>query len=297
MFEILSQIFSVIAPVLFCALIGYWWARSKTPYDSEFVSNMVLYVAAPCLIIATMSESSLSSQLFLKMALACVAVTVVMGVLGALIIKMLNHDIRVYLPSLMFPNVGNMGLPLCLLAFGEEGLALALSFFMVLSLAHFPVGIFLASGDAVGGGLQRMLKMPILYAIAFAIIMLVTGYRLPEFASNSVALVGAITIPLMLITLGVSLHSLRVSDWKLSVFYSSLRIFVGMAVGWSVATLMGFKGAELGVVMIQASMPVAVFNYLFAVKFNRSPEQVAGMVVVSTLMAFVTLPGLLYFIL
>jgi hypothetical protein len=44
-------------------------------------------------------------------------------------------------------------------------------------------------------------------------------------------------------------------------------------------------------------MPVAVSNYLFAVIYNREPAEVAGMVLISTGIAFVTLPLLLLFLL
>lgn len=302
-----------MAPVIFCALIGFIWARNKVAYDAQFVTALVLNVAAPCLILSAISQSQLASQVFFDMALACVLVTAIMGILGSIIIKLLGDDLRVYLPSMMFANVGNMGLPLCLFAFGEQGLALALAFFMVLSIAHFPLGILLARGvnskaeltvddqpaenQEQGSALVALLKMPIIYAIIAALVLMVMGWQLPQILQQPLELVGAITIPLMLITLGVSLHSLRVRDWRGSFIYAGLRIFLGMAVGFMVAKGLQLEGAMFAVVIIQASMPVAVFNYLFALKYNRSPEQVAGMVVVSTLLAFVSLPLLFVFLL
>ena len=52
-----------------------------------------------------------------------------------------------------------------------------------------------------------------------------------------------------------------------------------------------------GAVLIQATMPVAVFNYLFAQYYSRQPEQVAGMVMLSTILSFLTLPLLLWAVL
>ena len=49
--------------------------------------------------------------------------------------------------------------------------------------------------------------------------------------------------------------------------------------------------------MIQCAMPVAVFNYLFAQRYQREPEEVAGMVLMSTVISFVTLPALLWWVL
>ncbi len=49
--------------------------------------------------------------------------------------------------------------------------------------------------------------------------------------------------------------------------------------------------------VLQSAMPVAVFNYLFAQRYARAPEEVAGLVVVSASLSFVTLPVLLAFVL
>ena len=63
--------------------------------------------------------------------------------------------------------------------------------------------------------------------------------------------------------------------------------------GVSLANYHGLEGVERGVLIIESAMPVAVFNYLFAQRFNRSPEEVAGMVVISTTISFASLPLLL----
>ena len=68
---------------------------------------------------------------------------------------------------------------------------------------------------------------------------------------------------------------------------------MGVAVGFAVAAVFNLDGAARAIVIIQSAMPVAVSSYLFAEKFNRKPEEVAGMVVVSTAVSFVTLPLLL----
>jgi hypothetical protein len=48
-----------------------------------------------------------------------------------------------------------------------------------------------------------------------------------------------------------------------------------------------------GVLLIQSSMPVAVFSYLFAARYDRHPEDAAGAILVSTAVSFLTLPALL----
>jgi len=139
--------------------------------------------------------------------------------------------------------------------------------------------------------------MPILWAIPIAVILVIQQWQLPLFLSNSVELIAGMTIPLMLITLGISLQKLRVKDWRQSLFFSVVRIAGGLAAGWLVCTLLQLEGVARGVVLLQAAMPVAVFNYLFAERYDCNPAQVAGMVVLSTFMAFATIPLMLFFIL
>ena len=286
------QIFTVLFPVILCAFLGALWARSGQRYDSDFVSRLVLNIGAPALILSTLSQVAIDPSLFADIAIACVLVSLTMALLGFVIPRLLGDDVRTYLPSFVFPNVGNMGLPVCMFAFGEQGLALALIFFMVLSVAHFPVGILMAGGREAGG-LMGIIKMPILYVIALAVLLMMSGAVLPDFLNNAVSLIGAMTIPLMLITLGVSLYSLKVSGWGKALLYSLIRILGGLSAGFLVVWWLDIEGVARSVVLIQSSMPVAVFNYLFAVRFDRQPDAVAGLVVVSTLLSFVSLPILL----
>ena len=288
----LYEIFAVMAPVLACAAIGFYWAKSGYDFDPEFISRLVLNVGAPCLMLSVLSSVEVDLAAFKRTAFACVLIAALMAVLGVVIPRVRGDDVRAFLPSFLFPNVGTMGLPVCMLAFGEQGLALALVFFMVLSIAHFPAGILLAGGrDA--GGFKGLLKMPILYAIVIGACLVMFNINLPQPIKNSVELIGGMTIPLMLITLGVSLQRLHVGQWQQALFYSVMRIGGGLLVGLLVVWLLGLEGVERGVVIVQAAMPVAVFNYLFAERFQREPQAVAGMVVMSTLISFATVPLIL----
>ena len=74
-------------------------------------------------------------------------------------------------------------------------------------------------------------------------------------------------------------------------------LLIGFAVGVGVAWGFVLPPLEAGVVIVECSMPVAVFNYLFALRYNRSPEAVAGSVVLSTVIGFCLLPLLLWLVL
>ena len=76
-----------------------------------------------------------------------------------------------------------------------------------------------------------------------------------------------------------------------------IRVLGGFGLAVLVANLFGLEGVERGVLILQLSMPVAVFNYLLALRYQREPGEVAGMVVLSTLLSFVLLPFIVSFVL
>ena len=119
----------------------------------------------------------------------------------------------------------------------------------------------------------------------------------PAITSFLTSLLGGFAIPLMLITLGVSLADLKVTEWKHSLLFSLIRVIGGFGLGLLVAHLFGLEGVERGVLILQSSMPVAVFNYLLALRYQREPGEVAGMVVLSTVLSFILLPFIVSFVL
>jgi predicted permease len=111
--------------------------------------------------------------------------------------------------------------------------------------------------------------------------------------ANSVGLISGFTVPLMLITLGVSLASIKVKNLHSGIGFSLLRIPVAALLAWGIGTLLGLPPLALSILVLQMSMPVAVFNYLFAQRAKREPEYVASLVFCSSLLALLYLPILL----
>ena len=93
-----------------------------------------------------------------------------------------------------------------------------------------------------------------------------------------------------------SLAGLGVQSLSRSAILSILRLVSGFAVGWATAEIFGMEGVAKGVLILQCTMPVAVFNYLFALQYGNQPEDVAGTVVISSVLSFMTLPLLLFYI-
>lgn len=287
MYQIL---FNVIFPVFFCAGLGYYWVKSERAFHMETVTGLVTNVGAPLLVFTTLVNLDMALASFLKFGAISFLSLVCFVIIGFLILKLAKLDYRDFLPSLIFPNSGNMGMPLCYFAFGQEGLTLALAVFTVYAILQFTFGVWLASGS---GSLKLLVKTPLIYSVVIALSVKIVGIPMPIWVLDTTELLGGITIPLMLMALGVSLASLSVKHLKLATFLSIVRLSMGFIVGFALAEFFQLEGVSRGVLILECAMPVAVFNYLFSLRYNRAAGEVAGTILVSTLMSFLTLPFLL----
>lgn len=290
----LVQLFSILAPVLVSVGIGFAWVRLGRAYQTDMVAHLVMGVGAPCLVFSTITGMGIPVASLATMALGTVLAIALFVAAGWLVIRALGLNMRGYLPAMMFPNCGNMGLPLSLFAFGEVGLGLAISCFMICSVLHFTVGVGISSGSL---HLGRLLKVPVLYAVLAGVAVVVFALPVPAWIADTTSTLGGMTIPLMLISLGVSLGRLRVTAVGRSLGLAGGRLVFGFLVGLGVAEVLGLEGLARGVMILQTSMPMAVFSYLFAQVYDNEPEEVASLVVASTVLSLLLLPLLLWYLL
>lgn len=290
----LLDLISILAPVFICAGIGWAWARAARPFDAETVTSLVTVVSTPCLVFDTLVRLGIRLDQFAEMALATLMVMGGFAVGGLIVLKLRRLEAQAFLPSLMFPNAGNVGLSVSLFAFGEQGLALAIAYFGIMVALQFTVGVAINAGHMSVSGL---IKSPTVWAVAAAIAFIAFEWSMPDWLGNTVHLLGGFAIPMMLIALGVSLARLRVTDLADSLIIALSRLAIGLGVGLGVSWILDLGPLATGVVVLQSAMPVAVFNYLFALRYDRRPETVAGAVVLSSLIGFATLPALLWFVL
>lgn len=198
------------------------------------------------------------------------------------------------LPSLTFGNAGNIGLPLCLFAFGEQGLGLAAAVFLVAVITQFTLAPALQDSKPP---LRTLLTTPVVYGSAIGVILLSTGARLPEWLDTTVGLLAGVAIPLSLLTLGFCLAELRIKRAPLALGLGLARLSLGFGVALAVSHLLGLTGIAHGVLVLQGGMPTAVFSYLLSARYDRDPEDVAGIVLVSTLVSAASLPFLISYVL
>jgi len=205
-----------------------------------------------------------------------------------------TKDIIRELPPFIMPNTGNMGLPICLFAYGSQGLGVSASISALIILAHFTLGIFLADRKF---NINVILKNPPFYAIIISVILLYFKVEVPLFIENTTFLLMYATIFLILMSLGISLTRFKVFSFKKALISSIGRVILGPLVGFLLIRYFNLEGFAAGVLLIQCSMPSAVLNYLVASIYSpkKIVDSVASTIVVSTVMSFITVPIVVFF--
>jgi len=292
--SLLLKIFSVIAPVFVCAGIGFVWGRAGRPFDTRMVGALALNLGMPCLAFSALTKLKVSPEAFAEMAGAYAVVLGCFLAVGLITITLMRLPAHTFLPVFTSSNTGNMGLPLCLFAFGPEGLALGICVFVLSSLFSFTVGWSIYAGRVAA---DVFYNNPLIYAVAIALVFMVTDTPPPVWLANTTALMGGLAIPLMLISLGVAISNMRAEGAGRIIVVCVVKLIAGFSVGYGVATLLGLEGAARGALIIEAAMPVAVHNYMFAQKFGRNTADTASMILVSTVISLASLPLLMLIVL
>ncbi|NML16205.1 AEC family transporter [Azohydromonas caseinilytica] len=285
------RIAALLLPVVACASVGSYWAWKKKPFPGEFISVLAANFATPALVFHTLLTTPLGGQALLQAGTATVLGFLIAAALAALALRLLKLPVLGLLPAAVLPNSGNLGLPLSQLAFGDEGLAIAVAAFAITSMLQHTVGVWVLSRSST----QRT-RFPrgVVFAVAAAGLLRWSGWSLPAPVLESARLVGSLTVPLMLLSLGYALVTVSHGGLRQGAWLGSIRLVVGTLSGLLVGVLLGLPPLVAGVMLLQLAMPVAVASYLYAERLTPHGEVAAGGVLVSTLALLVLSPGLLW---
>ncbi len=293
--DIYIKLFEVVFPVFFVVGIGYYLGKKNPKIDTKFITNFAANIGTPAMVIYAVTSTGITFDIFRDYfwyyLLAIIAFSIV-GIINLYLIK--TKDIIRELPPLIFPNTGNMGLPICMFAYGSQGLGVSASITSLIILMHFTVGVFLADRKF---NLNVILKNPPFYAIIFSAIVLFYKVEMPVFVINTTEWLMYTTIFLILMSLGIALTRLKVFSVNKAIISSFTRMFIGPLIGIMLIWIFDLRGFAAGVLLIQCSMPSAVLNYLVGSIYSpkKVVDSVASTIVVSTIMSFITIPIVVYF--
>lgn len=290
---VIFKVLSIVFPV-FCIIgLGYLFARFKK-ISLEPIIEVLLYLTIPALVISSLSRKKLVIDDLAIVSLSAVLVILGTGLLAFIYLAIIKRrDLRGFYLPVMFMNSGNMSFPLALLAFGQDGLTVAILYYIAVSLMVYSLGIYIAKGR---GGMKEMFRLPLIYAAGIGIGLNLGGIELPTPIITTFDMLGAATIPIMQVSLGYRLHSARLAYPGISLAGTVLRIGGGIAIAWAVVTLLGIEGMNQKIILLSSGMPAAVINFVVSHKYKVDSDLVASTVALSTLVSVVTTPLLLMWI-
>ena len=286
-------VLQIVAPVFLLALIGVVWVKLGYEYRVAFVTRLAMTIGVPALIFTSLMKTEIERGALFDVVWASCAAYAAVTVVFFVLVKLGRLDVQTFLAPLFFGNTGNLGLPLALFAFGEVGLGYAVVIFAVMGIYSFTFGIWLVSG---GGSPLKVIKEPLVGATLLGGLFMVQGWQTPIWLTNTLELIGQMAIPLMLITLGVALARLTPENVIRAVVLSLVKVVICAGLAFGIGQYFELAPVALAVLVLQVSTPVAVTSYLLAEKYGAESGEVAGLVVVSTLLSVVTIPITLAFL-
>ena len=293
--EIYIKLFEVLFPVFFVVGVGYYIGKKDPKINTKFITNFAANVGTPALILYALNIKNISFDIFSNYFwyyLLAITGFFFVGIIFLLILK--TKDIIRELPPFVLPNTGNMGLPICLFAYGSDGLGIAAAISSLIILFHFTLGVFLADRKF---NFEVILKSPPFYTIIISVLLLYYEIQLPVFIENTSFLLMYATIFLILMSLGIALTRLKIFSFSKALISSVGRLIFGPIIGLSIIYYYELDGFAAGVLLIQCSMPSAILNYLVGSIYSpkKIVDNIASMIVVSTLLSFITIPIVVFF--
>ena len=280
------RLVAILFPIFGIVAAGYVYARHHKP-EMAVANRLNMDVFVPALVFAAMAGKSFDLAAHAPLALAGFLVLATCGLLAWPLARLVGSQPKTLVPPMMFNNSGNSGLPLALLAWGEEALPAAVILFMVENTLHFSLGARLLDPHA---RLLTLWRVPVVFAALAG--LTVAMFRIPIWQPllTAIKMLGDVSVPLLLFSLGVRMTDVSFKEWKVATGSAILRPLAGMAIAAGVIQLLGLQGREAAMLLVFGALPPAVLNFLFAERYRQEPERVASIVLIGNLAALFFLP-------
>lgn len=284
------RVFESVSPIFVLGLIGYIWVRMGFEYRVQFVTRLAMTLSVPCLIFMALVRSEIDPTILRNTALAAGAAYLCVAILATALVSALRLPHRTYLAPLVFGNTGNIGLPLALFAFGTTGLDFAVVIFAVMAVLSFTVGVWIVSGQRTPAA---ALREPTVWMTLLGAVFVVMDWGVPVWIGRSLDTIGQLAIPMMLITLGAAISRLRPAALGRAFWMSVAKLAVCLVAAVLVGRAFHLPDLAFAALVTQLATPVAVTSYMLAEKFQAGADDVAGLVVVSTMVSIGAIPIIL----
>ena len=280
------RLVAILFPIFGIVAAGYFYARHHKP-EMAVANRLNMDVFVPALVFAAMAGKSFDLAAYAPLALGGFLVLATCGLLAWPLARLIGSQPKTLVPPMMFNNSGNIGLPLAVLAWGEEALPAAVILFMVENTLHFSFGARLLDPHA---RLLTLWRVPVVAAAIAGLAVALLKIPVWQPLVIAIKMLGDVSVPLLLFSLGVRMTDVSFKEWKVATGSAILRPLAGMAIAAGVIELLGLQGRDAAMLLVFGALPPAVLNFLFAERYRQEPERVASIVLIGNLAALFFLP-------
>jgi predicted permease len=289
-----------VLPVFLIAFAGYLLAWRMT-IDGRSLGRLLFYLATPSLVFRSLYTTEVDLVTMQQVAIVAASVSILAGAAGWLVgFDQPRRERMAIVLTSAISNNGNMGIPICLFAFGDIGLALGTLYYVVASFLNNTLGVAVASAGkaSLASAFRNSLQVPVLYAAILGLLLNQMGSEVPTPIFRAVDLMANAAVPGMLALLGVQLRSAPLFQGKAVIWRSSLiRLVAAPLLALVLCFWLAVGGIERDVIILQASMPTAVMGAVLATEFDTAPQLVAAVIFMTTVLSMGTLSVVLGLIL
>jgi hypothetical protein len=304
------NIAEIIAPLIVVASVGYWCAKtqwlSKNQLDglSKFTFTLII----PAFLFYKMATATVASDLTVGFFLAFYLPVLGCYFIAWLLNKYFNDRYRlnnaasaVFALASSYSNTVIVGLPILLMLYGEQAMVLIFAIVTFHSALLFTLTSLFNHEKVTGSWLNSLLKTfnnPLLLSIFAGAVFNALSITLPTVINESLQLLAKPAITLALFILGASLafYSLKTTLKFVSIAAIIKLILLPTSVYIIASQLFTLPLIQLNILVILSACPTGVNAYLVAKNFTYHEKTVASTVVVTTLLATVTIPLWLWFL-
>jgi len=292
--DLAYRIVAIIFPVFGIVTVGYLYAHFRRGTDMSSGNRINMEIFIPALIFDTLSAGDYALSDYLWLTLGGIFVVLGSGLVAWPVARLLGYQWKTFVPPMMFSNTGNMGLPLIILTFGNAALPAAVLLFAVENTLHFMLGQQLITQR---WSLKIVIQNPMILATILGIGVAISGLVVPGFLRLPIHMLGQISIPLLLFSLGVRMISIDLKDWRIGSVAALVCPLSGLLMGVLFLQIVPLPVDQASVLLLFCALPPAILNFLVAERFNQEPRKVASIVLIANLASVAVIPTVLWVIL
>ncbi len=302
----MTGVFSGFFIVWAIIIAGYLVGRRGVlgPHGQEILSKFSFYVASPPLLFLTIAEADIARMFSAPLLVAAVSALLTTLAYAGLARWLLRRDLATTVMGAQAAsqvNSANLGIPIATFVLGDATQVVPVLLFQLAinTPVYLTVMDTLTDGrrPSLGSVLHNVVTNPMIVGSALGILFAVTGWQLPEVVEQPVRLVSGASIPAMLMAFGISLvgaSPLRrgAGPRRDVALAAAFKLLLHPLLAFVFARfLLGLDGHLLYAVVVMAALPTAQNIYVAAVRYGRAEVLCRDTVLVTTVVAMLTMAG------